>query len=293
MVSNLASIVNTPNFSKLDYWTAAGAGVAGEAATNASSYWSSGGIGQYYDFFPKDLVSDGGYSLWADKWGANLTNAGITGVLTGFSTLAGTFSGRNVYKYFKQQEDLYIQQGLEQARRLQLKGDIALRNLEIANTIKQGKNELAVAAGAGGRLSGSFLDVLSQNNKYNNMDERTQSIETLWEVNDARAQGYLNAARVAGQAMNYAYSQRSSALQGLTGMVSAASSDLLADLRTYRQEESIANKETIRRQVANAASRIVYGNEFEQLGDLGSWSDPENSTVGSMQDSQSLLRIRY
>lgn len=293
MVSNLASIVNTPSFSKLDYWTAAGAGVAGEAVSNSSSYWSSGGIGQYYDFFPKELVSDGGYSLWADKWSANLTNAGITGILTGFSALAGSFSGRNVYKYFKQQEDLYVQQGLEQARRLQLKGDIALRNLEVAHAIKQGKNELAVSAGAGGRLSGSFLDALSQNNKYNNMDERTQAIETLWEVNNARAQGYFNAARVAGEAMTYSYSQRNSALQGLTGMIKAASSDLLSDLNTYRQEENIANKETVRRQAANAASRMIYGNEFEQLGDLGSWSDPENSSVGSMRDSQSLLRIRY
>lgn len=294
MASNY--LINAPllNLSKQDYWTS--------------------GIGPNYDFFSTQIstlypdiqtsssdvitigggvTATGGTSSWYDKWGNNFVNAGVTGILTGLSALSGLFSGSNIYKYYKQQEDLYIQQGLEQARRLQLKGDIALRNIEVANTIKQGRNELAVSAGAGGRLSGSFLDVLSQNNTYNNMDERTQAIETLWEVSDARAQGYINAARVAGHSMNYAYSRRNSALSGLTGMIKAASTDLLSDLETYRQEEYQANRETIRRQSANAAARLTYGDDFSQLGDLGSWSDPDNSEIGSFRNSPSLLRIRY
>lgn len=178
----------------------------------------------------------GAYNAWLPKAGANTANAAITGLFSALSTLSGALSSTNVYKLYQQQEQLYIQNANEQARRLQLKGDIALRNLEILHTTQQGKNELGAAIG-GGRLSGSTLDALVQNHKYNMMDERTSSLQTLWEVDNAKRQGYINAINVAGQSMSLAYKNRANALNAFSSFVRGMSQGLLADKRQAIEDQ--------------------------------------------------------
>ena len=179
-------------------------------------------------------------SAWLPSSGANTANAAVTGILSAFSTLGNALSARSVYNMYKQQEQLYIQNAMEQARRIQIKGDIALRNLEIEHATERGKNQLGAAAG-GGRLSGSTLDVLVQNHKYNMMDERTSSLQTLWEVDNAKRSGYVQAINTAGQAMTLAYSNRASALNAFSAFVRGMSQGLLKDKRqelenNYRQQ---------------------------------------------------------
>lgn len=169
-------------------------------------------------------------NAWAPNWGANVINASVTGIFSALASIAGTLSANKVYRYYEQQEQLYIQNAAEQARRIQLKGDIELRNLEIAHKLEQGRNIVGVA-GAGGNLSGSYLDMLTTNYKYNVMDERTSSLSTLWEVDNAKRAGYISAIETAGQAMNLAYKNRASALQGLTSFAQSMSSALLKDKR--------------------------------------------------------------
>ena len=162
---------------------------------------------------------------------ADALNAGITGVFTTLGTLAGAMSSSKIMRYYEQQEKAYIQNAEEQARRIQLKGDITLRNLRIKNTIDQGKQELAAAAG-GGRLSGSNLDMLVQDYKVHVMDERTSSLQTLWEVENTRRAGYIQAINVAGQAMAQAYKGRNQAIAGLGKGLAAAVRDLSADAKS-------------------------------------------------------------
>ena len=181
------------------------------------SFSSNGGTG-----FSNAFTNGGG--------GANAINAGITGIFTALGTVSDAMSSARIMKYYEQQERAYIQNAEEQARRIQLKGDITLRNLRIKNTIDQGKQELAAAAGRG-RLSGSNLDMLVQDYKVAVMDERTSSLQTLWEVENTKREGYIKAINVAGQAMAQAYKGRGQAIAGLGKGLAAAVRDLSADAK--------------------------------------------------------------
>lgn len=176
-----------------------------------------------------------------DNWqpGPNTTNAFITGALTGLSTMISSFATSPLFKYYKQQEDLHIKAAHENARRLRIKGDLALRKLEVEHTILQGRNELSAAAG-GGRLSGSTLDVLVNNYRYNAIDERTQELETLWAVTEAKRNGYNNAISVASKAVQTAAGQKANALRALTAMGASISSDIAKDKQQEAKNEYLA-----------------------------------------------------
>lgn len=182
-----------------------------------------------------------GYMSWQPRWGANTVNASISGLLAALSGSIGIFTASSVYDRYKQQEQIYLDNAEENARRLQLKGDIALRNLRTKHALSQGSNELSAAA-AGGRLSGSTLDVLVSEHKYNVADERTQALETIWEVSEAKRAGYLNALNTAWASMQFANTQKASAIQGLVKGLQVASSSLLADKRSYRELDYLTDK---------------------------------------------------
>ncbi len=189
---------------------------------------------------------------------ADALNAGITGLFSALGTISSGITTGRLMKYYEQQEKLYLQNADEQARRIQLKGDIALRNLQIKHELSQGKQELAAAAG-GGRLSGSNLDMLVQDYKVNVMDERTSSLQTLWEADNVKRQGYLQAISMAGQAMSMAYKTRLNALGALGKGLSAAVKDLAADAKTNMQVDYQQNMEQWRHTMAMDAIEKYYG----------------------------------
>lgn len=168
--------------------------------------------------------------------------SGITGILGGIQSLWSAISARKVYALYKEQEKRLIETAMKQAERTELKGRIELRNLKVAQAAKRGKNIVGVA-GAGGNLSGSFLDLATTNYKYNMQDQRTVSLNTLWETSEIKRSGYIKAYEVAGQQAGMAYNKASEAIQqvsknlGLIGKMVA--DDYKAAVQTYNQEQQI------------------------------------------------------
>lgn len=226
----------------------------------------------------------GAYNAWMPNAGANTANAAVTGVLSALSTLAGSLSSMSVYKLYEQQEQLYIQNANEQARRIQLKGDIALRNLEVLHATQQGKNQLGAAV-SGGRLSGSTLDVLVQNYKYNTMDERTASLQTLWEVDNAKRQGYLNAINVAGQSMSLAYKNRGNGLAALSSFIRGMSQGLLADKRQGIEDQTGRELLKLKDYYNNLYLKNYYGAGADIMGSVTGYTGAVDSYSSGVQDS--------
>lgn len=190
----------------------------------------------------------------------NAVNAAVTGLLTGLSTLGTTLSSSKVFDLYKQQEQFAIRNSEEQARRIQIRGDILLANMEAKHAITQGKNELAVAASGAGSISGSFLDKLMANYKYDVRDERTQSLETLWAVSNAKREGLVEAIGTAGAAYQQAVKNRNAAITGLFSGLKAVAGSLLADKRQY--DNNIADTRNIYAayQAKQRQNDIYYGN---------------------------------
>ena len=175
------------------------------------------------------------------KMDVNTGNAVTTGVFAGLSTLVANFSSNSLYKYYKQQEELYVKAAQETARRLEIKGALALNKLKTTHALQQGTNELAAAAG-GGRLSGSALDVLVNNYRYNAIDERTQQLETLWSVTETKRNGYNGALGVAAKASTLAAEQKGNVLRALTHMAAVTYDSLSKDKEQGYKNIYIENK---------------------------------------------------
>ena len=165
--------------------------------------------------------------------GPNLLNASITAALTGIGSFVSAWSSKGIYDMYKQQEQMYIDNANEQARRLQIKGDIALANLAARHAVSQGKNELAVAASGAGSMSGSFVDALAANQRYDIRDEYTQSLSTLYQVSNAKRDGLLQAYSTAGVAYGKAIKQRNAAITGLFKGLAAGVQALAKDKQLY------------------------------------------------------------
>lgn len=233
------------------------------------------------------------YNAWQPRWGANTANALCTGILSSLASLAGAIVPSKVYDYYRQQEQLYIENAAEEARRIKLKGDIELRNLEIAHTLNQGKQELA-AAGSGTNMvtnvSGSALDMLVQNHKYNMMDERTSSLETLWEVSNAKRAGYIQALQVAGQAMQTAYTARNRLLSALGALIKNTAIPLLKDQQSYITQAGNLQMQTDKTNQGWNQFLEKYGEQaLSLLGNvMGASSDADNLSIsGSAVESSS------
>lgn len=198
-------------------------------------------------------------TVWdSSKWGANVLNASITGLFSALGSIGGVISSAKMYQIYQQQENYYLQNAAEQARRTQIKGDIALSNLRVKHATKEGTNELAVAA-AGGNLSGSNLDKLVQNYKYDAVDERTSSLQTLWETSNIRRQGYIQAIGIAGQAMSTAYANRTSALTALGKFIGSFGTAIAKDVDSYNKQNYQTTTDALTHNAQMKALERYYG----------------------------------
>lgn len=140
---------------------------------------------------------------------------GVEGIMTAITIFANSYTSRKMYKYLQKQEEAQVRASMVQAKRAQLKGDILLSNIVANHTIAQGRNELAIAAqgqNMARAVSGSSLDVLVQNRRYQIRDERTTALNTIYEVENIKRNGYIDAISTAGKAMGLAYSNMTSAI---------------------------------------------------------------------------------
>ena len=176
------------------------------------------------------------YKAFSAQFGAGTAMSAVSGVLAAIGSISGMFSANKMYKLYEQQERMYIANAEKQAERARLKGDIALRNMRIKHLTEQGQDELAVAAAGAGGYSGSFLDKLVQNKKYAIMDERTQSLENVWEIENIKRNGYISAISTAGQAMATANQNKQNAWNSLSSFakefVSGVTKDMQAKAHT-------------------------------------------------------------
>lgn len=235
------------------------------------------------------------YNSWYPNWGANTANALCTGILSALGTLGGAIVPKRVYALYEEQERLYIQNANEEARRLKIKGDIELRNLEVAHALNQGKQELAVAASGTNmvtNVSGSALDLLVQNQRFNVLDERASSLETLWEVSNARRQGYINALQTAGQAMQTAYTARNRSLSALGALIKNTAIPLLRDQQQYlSQAGNYAMNEAINQSNWDRYYDKYGTQQYSLLGQIVQATTPDVNALslqgGAVQSSSS------
>lgn len=195
---------------------------------------------KYGEATPTPSNAKSGNTKWYDT--PNMINAGVTMFLSGISSLGQTLSMGKMYEYYKKQEDLYLEAAAEQARRIQIRGNILLANLRTKHAITEGKNELAVAGAGAGSISGSFLDKLVSNRKYNTREEFAQGLETTWAVDNAKRQGYIQALDIAGKAAQTAYNARTNAILGLVKGLQNASSSLLEDKRQEDKHRALSEQ---------------------------------------------------
>lgn len=203
------------------------------------------------------------FGIGNTSWGSNFLNASLTGMFHALANLGGMTSASAVYDYYKKQQQEYLASSAEMARRYQIKGDLALSKLQVQHALSRGTNELAVA-GAKGRLSGSNLDKLVANEKYNQRDERTQRLETLWQVSNIQRQGYIDALNASFAAQSYAYKQKAKAWNTLTDFLSTAVGALGEDYRQDAQQDTQATMLRQDREYQLKLFQALYGKAFSQ-----------------------------
>jgi hypothetical protein len=165
--------------------------------------------------------------------------SGVQGVLSAIAIVANTIASNKMYKVLVKQEQAYLQNAMVQSERAKFKGDILLSNLVANHTIAQGRNELAVAAqgqNMARSVSGSSLDVLVRNRKYQIRDERTTALNTLYEIENIKRDSYINAISTAGQAMGLAYSNMSSAIATGFGTINSIMQQTASNTKQINQQ---------------------------------------------------------
>lgn len=190
----------------------------------------------------------------------NLINAGVTMALTGLSSFASAWASKSYYKYYKQQEEAYIENAKIQADRLQLAGAIEAANIRAKHAIAEGQNELAVVGAGAGSRSGSFVDYLVANRKADARDEYAQDLNTLYAVSNAKRQGLAQAFNTAGQAYALAIKQRNASVTRLFSGLAEGVSSLLADVRSQRQAESSNTQAAVAQNKEYERKMRYYGN---------------------------------
>lgn len=224
------------------------------------------------------------FNNWQNSWGGagNTTNALVSGALAAMGNLADTFTAKRVLALYERQEKEYIRNAEVQIDRLKLKGEIALRNMYVEHIKSQGVNELAVAASGAGGYSGSMLDKLVENKKYNTMDERTQQLQNLYDIDNVRRQGYISAISAAGQALTYANKNRGNAWNTFSSMFKTISAGINADIRTQQQIDAMNRMQQAADDYRSDVIDYTYGMQNSGLRDFG---------LGSGITSDSLLKI--
>lgn len=209
----------------------------------------------------------------------NMLNAGATMLFSGLASMLNGWSSSKIYDLYAEQERLYIENAQEQARRLQVKGEFALANLRSKHAIAEGTNELAVAGAGAGSISGSFLDKLMANRKYDTRDELSQGYETLWAVKNAERDGLLKAYSTAGQAYSKAIQQRNNAISGLFSGLAKGVGSILADMRQEDATKSTIYADKMKQDYERWRNAAYYSNRMTSR-------DPEYKSVAPGAEGQ-------
>lgn len=155
----------------------------------------------------KDILTGNNYDLETARNRVPFVNNWTSALFATMKSLYANQIPDEAYALYKQQEQEIVATAETNAAMVRAKGEVELRNLQYQHDIAMGSDIIKVS-GSGGNLSGSFLEALMQQRKYQMMDEQTVATNTINQASAIMKEGYRNAANVALQAQNIAQRQR-------------------------------------------------------------------------------------
>lgn len=198
----------------------------------------------------KDIITGNNYDLATARNKVPFVNNWTSALFATMKSLYANQVPDEVYSLYKQQEQAIISTANSNAEMVRAKGEVELRNLRYQHDREMGSDIIKVS-GSGGNLSGSFLDALLQQRKYQMMDEQTVATNTINQASAIMKEGYRNAANVALQAQNMAQKQR----HGVFGAIMAGV-DKYFEL-SYKDKAEAARQSAAEDTLTNWTNRVM------------------------------------
>lgn len=220
-----------------------------------------------------DILSGQHYNLTTARDRIPFVNNWTSALFATAKNLYANFVPEEAYEIYKKQELEIMNTALANAESVKAQGEVELRNLRYKHDMAMGADIIKVS-GSGGNMSGSFLDALIQQRKYQMMDEKTVATNTINQASAIIQEGYRNAANVAIQAQTTAQKQKNGVFGALMAGVDkyfelsfkdkamAAQQDMLNE-SLERQKEN--NEKDMKERYGNyKAEKTVKGIEVKQ-----------------------------
>lgn len=206
--------------------------------------------GSFMGMSVKDILTGNNYDLATARNKVPFVNNWTSALFATMKSLYANQVPDEVYSLYKQQEQAIISTANSNAEMVRAKGEVELRNLRYQHDREMGSDIIKVS-GSGGNLSGSFLDALIQQRKYQMMDEQTVATNTINQASAIMKEGYRNAANVALQAQNMAQKQR----HGIFGAIMAGV-DKYFEL-SYKDKAEAARQSAAEDTLTNWTNRVM------------------------------------
>ena len=126
----------------------------------------------------KDIITGNNYDLATARNKVPFVNNWTSALFATMKSLYANQVPDEVYSLYKQQEQAIVSTANSNAEMVRAKGEVELRNLRYQHDREMGSDIIKVS-GSGGNLSGSFLDALLQQRKYQMMDEQSVATNTI------------------------------------------------------------------------------------------------------------------
>lgn len=198
----------------------------------------------------KDIITGNNYDLATARNKVPFVNNWTSALFATMKSLYANQVPDEVYSLYKQQEQAIVSTANSNAEMVRAKGEVELRNLRYQHDREMGSDIIKVS-GSGGNLSGSFLDALLQQRKYQMMDEQSVATNTINQASAILKEGYRNAANVALQAQNMAQKQR----HGVFGAIMAGV-DKYFEL-AYKDKAEAARQSAAEDTLTNWTNRVM------------------------------------
>ena len=198
----------------------------------------------------KDIITGNNYDLATARNKVPFVNNWTSALFATMKSLYANQVPDEVYSLYKQQEQAIVSTANSNAEMVRAKGEVELRNLRYQHDREMGSDIIKVS-GSGGNLSGSFLDALLQQRKYQMMDEQSVATNTINQASAILKEGYRNAANVALQAQNMAQKQR----HGVFGAIMAGV-DKYFEL-SYKDKAEAARQSAAEDTLTNWTNRVM------------------------------------
>jgi hypothetical protein len=224
-----------------------------------------------------DILSGQHYNLTTARDRIPFVNNWTSALFTTLKGIYSTYVPDEAYALYKKQEQEIISTAMANAERVRAKGEVELRSLRYKHDIEMGSDIIKVS-GSGGNMSGSFLDALMQQRKYQMIDEQNVMNNTTEQASAIMREAYRNAANVATQAQTAAQKQKNGVLSSLMAGIDkyfelsfkdkalAAQQDALNE----SLEKSKENKEQDRKERYGKykADQVIDGIDLKQKQDV-------------------------